>query len=64
MIDFDILLNPGKHGMEPCRKCNGYGSCLSEAGDKCSRCGGSGLVKKDSQGCARRSSGRRARQER
>ena len=31
-------------GMEPCGHCNGYGSSLKETSDRCSRCGGTGLV--------------------
>ena len=31
-------------GTEWCPECNGYGSSLSEETDRCTRCGGSGLV--------------------
>ena len=31
-------------GTKWCPHCNGYGSSLRESGDRCSRCGGSGLV--------------------
>jgi len=31
-------------GTEWCPHCNGYGSSLREASDRCTRCGGSGLV--------------------
>lgn len=27
-----------------CSHCNGYGSSLKDAGDRCTRCGGTGLV--------------------
>ena len=43
----DMMLNPDKYGMKECGWCNGYGSSLKEKDDKCSKCGGSGLVKKD-----------------
>jgi DnaJ-class molecular chaperone len=31
-------------GMKWCPQCAGYGSSLKEASQRCSRCGGSGLV--------------------
>ncbi|MDO8208972.1 hypothetical protein [Conexibacter sp. CPCC 206217] len=31
-------------GMQVCPHCNGYGSSLKEGGDRCSQCGGSGVV--------------------
>ena len=31
---------------EQCPNCNGYGSSLKESSDRCTQCGGSGLVKK------------------
>jgi len=31
-------------GAEWCPECNGYGSSLMEETERCSRCGGSGLV--------------------
>ena len=31
---------------EMCHHCNGYGSSLKEPGDRCSVCGGSGVVEK------------------
>jgi DnaJ-class molecular chaperone len=31
-------------GTEWCPECNGYGSSLQEPSDRCSRCGGTGLV--------------------
>lgn len=42
-IDFTRTLT--EHGMEICGHCNGYGSSLKEPDDKCTKCGGSGLVK-------------------
>lgn len=44
-MDMDKILNPTKYGLKQCDHCNGYGSSLKEAGARCSRCGGSGLVK-------------------
>ena len=32
------------HGTEWCPHCNGYGSSLKEASERCSRCGGTGLI--------------------
>lgn len=34
-------------GMTWCPACNGYGSSLSEGSDRCSRCGGTGLIADD-----------------
>ena len=51
MVDkFEIMLNPEKYGYKQCPHCNGYGSSLKdqEGVDRCSRCGGTGLVKKGS----------------
>jgi DnaJ-class molecular chaperone len=31
-------------GTEWCPECNGYGSSLMEETDRCTRCGGSGLI--------------------
>lgn len=31
-------------GTHWCQHCNGYGSSLKEPGDRCTRCGGTGLV--------------------
>ncbi len=30
--------------IEECSHCNGYGSSLKEEADKCTKCGGSGLI--------------------
>ena len=43
----DIFMNPERFGYEVCPHCNGYGSSLREASDRCSKCGGSGVVKKE-----------------
>lgn len=43
--DFDIMLNPHKYGYIQCSHCNGYGSSLKEETDRCTKCGGLGLVK-------------------
>ena len=32
---------------EQCSHCNGYGSSLKESSAKCTRCGGSGLIKRE-----------------
>jgi len=48
MLDTKIMMNPDKYGYVVCSNCNGYGSSLKEESDKCTSCGGSGLVKKDS----------------
>ncbi|MFC1591649.1 hypothetical protein ACFL43_03895 [Thermodesulfobacteriota bacterium] len=44
----EIMINPDKYGYEVCGHCNGYGSSMKdpEGVDTCTRCGGSGLVKK------------------
>jgi DnaJ-class molecular chaperone len=34
-------------GMTWCPNCNGYGSSLAEGSDRCSRCGGTGLIPDD-----------------
>ena len=46
-MNFDIMCDPEKHGYEQCKHCNGYGSSLKEDSASCTRCGGSGLVKKE-----------------
>lgn len=43
---FDIMMDPKKYGYMRCPHCNGYGSSLKEGSDRCSKCSGSGLVKK------------------
>lgn len=40
---------PEAHGFEECQHCNGYGSSLKEASDRCTRCGGTGLLPLGSQ---------------
>lgn len=49
MLNVDIMLDPEKYGYEECSHCNGYGSSLKDPADvnKCSKCGGSGLTKKE-----------------
>ena len=37
-------------GMALCDHCNGYGSSLKQASDRCTRCGGSGLVTSGERG--------------
>jgi len=44
--NFDVILNPEKYGYEVCEHCNGYGNSLKEKADRCTVCGGSGVVKK------------------
>ena len=44
-----MLHGPEAHGLEVCRHCNGYGSSLKEESDRCTRCGGTGLVPLGSQ---------------
>jgi len=46
MLDIKIMLDPQKYGYSQCPHCNGYGSSLKESSNTCSKCGGSGLVKK------------------
>jgi DnaJ-class molecular chaperone len=52
---------PEAHGLEQCRHCNGYGSSLKEASDRCTRCGGTGLVPLGSQGHQDQRNGSRGR---
>lgn len=50
-VDGVCTSDPAAHEQsthEQCSHCNGYGSSLKEASDKCTRCGGSGIVKKGS----------------
>lgn len=47
MIDMKIMMDPEKYGYQICTHCNGYGSSLKESSDRCTACGGSGLVKKE-----------------
>lgn len=45
-ITFEMMMSPEKYGMKQCDHCNGYGSSFKDHGDvRCSKCGGSGLVK-------------------
>lgn len=46
MLDPKIMFDPEKYGYKICTHCNGYGSSLKEEYDTCTRCFGSGLVKK------------------
>ena len=45
----DAIFDPENSGYVECDHCNGYGSSLKdpEGVNKCTKCGGSGLVKKD-----------------
>lgn len=45
----DIMMNPEKHGYTMCDHCNGYGSSLKEEADRCTKCGGSGLVQTEEE---------------
>ena len=49
MLSVEVMMNPDKYGYEACDDCNGYGSSLKEDSDKCTSCGGSGLVKKSKE---------------
>ena len=50
MVDMmDIFMDPEKHGYKVCDHCNGYGSSLHEEMERCSKCGGKGLVKNNSK---------------
>jgi DnaJ-class molecular chaperone len=40
----DQIMNPEAHGLVECPHCSGYGSSLKESADRCTRCGGSGLM--------------------
>jgi len=44
---FDQIANPQKYGLEQCPHCNGYGSSLKEKDDRCTKCGGSGMMTKE-----------------
>ena len=46
-MDFEVMLNPQKYGYVECGHCNGYGSSLKEASDRCTKCSGTGLVKEE-----------------
>lgn len=43
----DIMFEPEKYGYKVCGHCNGYGSSLKEESDKCTKCGGRGIIKKE-----------------
>jgi hypothetical protein len=43
-IDIEVMMNPEAHGLTQCPHCNGYGSSLKETADRCTFCGGTGLV--------------------
>lgn len=43
-MDVKIMLNPEKYGYKECDHCNGCGSSLQEDADRCTECGGTGLV--------------------
>lgn len=51
MLGLEIILNPAKYGYIECTHCNGYGSSLKdpEGVNKCTKCGGIGLVKKENK---------------
>ena len=46
---FEEMLDPEAHGLEMCSHCNGYGSSLKDpiGVDRCTKCGGSGLLPKE-----------------
>ncbi len=53
-IPFGAMLDPESHGYQICEHCNGYGSSLKDVGEgffaadqRCSECGGFGLVPKE-----------------
>ena len=48
-MDIKILMEPEKYGYEICSHCNGYGSSFKdpENVDRCSKCAGHGVVKKE-----------------
>ena len=48
-MNMDILFNPEKHGYKQCEHCGGYGSSLKESNPRCSKCDGTGLVKKENK---------------
>ena len=43
-ITAEMMLNPSAYGLKECKHCNGYGSSLKEEADRCTVCGGTGLV--------------------
>jgi DnaJ-class molecular chaperone len=48
-IPFEVILNPDKYGYKQCDHCNGYGSSLKDPRgvDRCTKCDGVGLIKKE-----------------
>jgi DnaJ-class molecular chaperone len=51
MPTFEEAMDPQSFGKEECHHCNGYGSSLKdpEGVDRCTRCGGEGIVPIGSQ---------------
>lgn len=49
MVTTEMMFSPEKHGLVECPQCNGYGSCLKEEADRCTKCKGAGLIKKEGQ---------------
>lgn len=47
----EALFNPSEYGYEVCAHCTGYGSSLQDpiGVDRCTVCGGSGLVKSEKE---------------
>jgi len=47
-IPFEVMMDPEKYGYKICDHCNGYGSSLKDpvGQNTCSKCGGTGLLKK------------------
>ena len=45
----NIMRDPEAYGFKVCKHCNGYGSSLKEETDRCTHCGGLGLVPAGSQ---------------
>lgn len=45
---YEQIAHPEQHGLEMCGHCDGYGSSLKdpEGVDRCTKCGGTGLVPK------------------
>ena len=46
-ITLDMMCDPEKYGYTVCDHCNGYGSSLKEEAERCTKCNGTGLVKKE-----------------
>lgn len=48
-MNIEIMMNPDKYGYIECPHCNGYGSSFKdpEGVNRCSKCNGDGLVKKE-----------------